>query len=204
MDVDRVGVDFATHLNDQVAACDVMLVVIGPNWLRAKDKAGQRRLHQPDDFVAIEIMAALTRNIRVIPVLIEGARMPQASELPDALKPLARRQAAEIRHASFGRDAEALVVRMREAFGDKALIGGGREARGDRAFGPHRWRVRAALAAALALLLFGAGGYSFLPYFVERGVHQAELRWEEAAAEAEAKRKAEEVEQQRLAAAKVE
>src|SRR5262249_33142913 len=115
------------------AACDFMLAVIGPHWLRAKDKAGQRRLHQPDDFVTIEIAAALTRNIRVIPILIEGARMPRTSELPDALKPLARRQAAEIRHASLGRDAEALVARMREALGNKALIEVGRELPGEKA-----------------------------------------------------------------------
>ena len=77
MDVDHipVGEDFVTHLNNQVAECDVVLVVIGPGWLRAKDKAGQRRLQQPDDFVAIEIAAALARNIRVIPVLVDGARM---------------------------------------------------------------------------------------------------------------------------------
>jgi hypothetical protein len=117
MDVDHipVGEDFVTHLNNQVAACDVVLVVIGPSWLRAKDKAGQRRLQQSDDFVAIEIAAALARNIRVIPVLVDGARMPKESDLPDSLKPLARRQAAEVRHAHFGRDAETLVASMREA-----------------------------------------------------------------------------------------
>ena len=74
-----------------MAACDTMLVIIGPNWLKVKDKSGQPRLDQPDDFVAIEIAAALARDIRVIPVLVEGARMPKASELPDSLKPLARR-----------------------------------------------------------------------------------------------------------------
>ena len=68
-----------------------MLVVIGPNWLTAEDEAGQRRLDQPDDFVAIEIAAALARDIHVIPVLVEGARMPKESELPDSLKRLARR-----------------------------------------------------------------------------------------------------------------
>src|SRR6476659_990150 len=117
MDVDNIpfGIDFEEHLNGQVAACDVMLVVIGPNWLNAKDDTGQRRLQQPDDFVAIEIAAALARNIRVIPVLVDGARMPKASELPDSLKPLARRQAAEVRHSHFGRDAETLVASMREA-----------------------------------------------------------------------------------------
>src|SRR5262245_47573642 len=119
MDVDRipVGADFVTHLNNQVAACDAMLVVIGPNWLTAKDEAGQRRIDQPDDFVAIEIAAALARDIRVIPVLVEQARMPKASELPESLKLLARRQAAEVRHGYFGRDAEALIERMRSAHG---------------------------------------------------------------------------------------
>ena len=87
------GIDFLAFLSGQVAACDVMLVVIGPNWLTAEDEAGQRRLDQPDDFVAIEIAAALARDIRVIPVLVEGARMPRESELPDTLKALARRQA---------------------------------------------------------------------------------------------------------------
>ena len=117
MDVDNipVGEDFVAHLNSQVAACDVVLAVIGPKWLRAKDKRGQRRLHQPDDWVAIELAAAFTRNVRVIPILVEGTGMPRESELPDSLKPLARRQAAEVRHAHFGKDAEALVARMREA-----------------------------------------------------------------------------------------
>jgi hypothetical protein len=171
MDVDHipVGVDFVRHLNDQVAACDVILVVIGPNWLRAKDKAGQRRLHQPDDFVTIEIAVALARNIRVIPLLVEGARMPRESELPDNLKPLARRQAPEIRHASFGRDVEALMARMREAVGDKAMIAGGREPPGDKAAG--RWRVRAtigAVAVVVLLLLIGVGGYIFFQQGVTR------------------------------------
>jgi hypothetical protein len=121
MDVDQipVGSDFVTHLNNQVAACDIMLVVIGPNWLTAKDEAGQRRLDQPDDFVAIEIAAALSRDIRVIPVLVEQARMPRPSELPEPLKPLARRQAVEVRHGYFGRDAETLIERMRSALGNR-------------------------------------------------------------------------------------
>ena len=117
MDVDNIplGEDFVAHLNSQVAACDVVLVVIGPKWLTAKDKRGQRRLHQPDDFVAIEIAAAITRNIRVIPILVDGAHMPSESELPDSLRALARRQAAEVRHVNFGKYTEALVARMREA-----------------------------------------------------------------------------------------
>src|SRR6185436_17728712 len=155
MDVDHIpaGTDFVAHLNSQVAECDVILVVIGPNWLGMKDESGERRLDNPDDFVAIEIAAALARDIRVIPVLVDGARMPKASELPESLNPLARRQAVDVRHTHFGHDAEALVARMREALGDDAA-------------GPRRWRVRAAIGATAvaALLLVGWDGYAFIQH----------------------------------------
>jgi len=121
MDVDNipVGRDFEDYLNSQVAACDAMLAVIGPNWLTAKDETGQRRLDNPEDFVVFEIAAALARNIPVVPVLVDGARMPKASELPESLKPLARRQAIQVRHTNFKSDAEALTKKMREALGHK-------------------------------------------------------------------------------------
>ena len=109
MDVDNIpaGVDFAEYLQSQVAACDVFLAIIGPNWLDAKDDDGRRRFDNPDDYVAIEIAAALARKIRVIPVLVDGARTPKADKLPDSVKPLVRRNAVEIRNTQFGRDAEA-------------------------------------------------------------------------------------------------
>ena len=117
MDVDNIpaGVDFVADLNNQVAACRVFLAVIGPNWLDAKDESGVRRLDNPDDFVTIEIAAALARDIRVIPVLVDNARMPKADKLPDPIKPLVRRNAVEVRNSQFRRDAETLVARMREA-----------------------------------------------------------------------------------------
>ncbi len=212
MDVDHipVGEDFVTHLNNQVAACDVVLVVIGPSWLRAKDKAGQRRLQQSDDFVAIEIAAALARNIRVIPVLVDGARMPRESDLPDSLKPLARRQAAEVRHAHFGRDAETLVASMREAV--PALVD-----MSDPVFIPESnrgsvapWRRRSVAGAVVAavLVLIGVGGYAFIQRAVEKSVQRSTADKAEqkpqarAVAEAEAVRKADEAERQRLAALK--
>ena len=181
MDVDQIpaGIDFVAHLNNQVAASNVLLVIIGPHWLDVKDEAGQRRLDQPDDFVAIEIEAALSRDIRVIPVLVDGASIPKANELRDSLKPLVRRQAIDVRQAHFGRDAEALIERLREALGDKAGLG--------------RWRVRALAGAAAiaALLLIGVGGYVFVGHVVEQGLERAELKLEEGrkAAEAEANRK---------------
>ena len=169
MDVDQIpaGIDFVAHLDSQIAACNVVLVIIGPDWLHVKNEAGQSRLNQADDFVAIEIAAALARNIRVIPVLVDGASIPKASELPDSLKPLVRRQAIEVRQPHFGRDAEALIERIREAIGQEAGLG--------------RWRGRAlaGAAASAVLLLIGAGGYVFLGHPVERGAHLAELKLEE-------------------------
>jgi hypothetical protein len=117
MDVDNIpaGVDFVEYLQSQVAACDVFLAIIGPNWLDSKDDDGRRRFDNPDDYVAIEIAAALARKIRVIPVLVDGARTPKADKLPDSVKPLVRRNAVEIRNTQFGRDAEALATKVREA-----------------------------------------------------------------------------------------
>jgi hypothetical protein len=117
MDVDNipVGINFEEYLKNQVAACDVILSVIGPNWLNAKDETNQRRLDKPDDFVAIELAAALARDILVIPVLVDGTRMPKASELPDSLKPFALRNAIQVRNTNFGSDAEQLITKMREA-----------------------------------------------------------------------------------------
>ena len=158
MDVDHIpaGVDFEAHLNSQVAACNIILVVIGSHWLEIKDENGGRRLDNPDDFVVIEIATALARNIRVIPVLVEGARMPKAGELPDSLKALARRQAVEVRQLHFGRDAEALVERIKEALGGE--------------FDWQRpWRLKAVVGAVAAvLLLLGWIGLSSIDLAVWR------------------------------------
>ena len=90
MDVDTIeaGVDFVEVLQNAVQSCDVLVALIGRGWLDIKDAAGKRRLDNPEDFVRIEIAAALSRDIRVIPVLVDGASMPRSTELPDNLKPL--------------------------------------------------------------------------------------------------------------------
>jgi hypothetical protein len=96
-----------------MAACEVFLVLIGPNWLRAKDANGCPRIDDPDDLTTIEIATALARGIRVIPVLIDGASMPRAEELPDSLKALARRNAVEVRNTQFGRDVGVVTRKIR-------------------------------------------------------------------------------------------
>jgi TolB-like protein len=119
MDVDAIepGLDFVHELDEQVAKCDVFLSIIGTRWLTQTDASGQRRLDNAEDFVRVEIESALRRNIRVIPVLVDGASMPRAEELPETLRLLARRNAVEVTHARFGSDSQALVEALSRSFG---------------------------------------------------------------------------------------
>ncbi len=84
MDVDSIalGRDFRHVLHERLESCDIMLALIGPGWLDAKDAAGNRRLESATDLVRQEIAAALKRNIPVTPVLLQGAQMPPPERLP--------------------------------------------------------------------------------------------------------------------------
>src|SRR5260221_8150972 len=111
MDVDAIplGTNFSKVLREEVAKCGVLLAVIGPNWSDARDEHGNRRLDDANDFVRIEIAAALQRNIPVIPILLDGATIPKANQLPTNLKELASRNGLDIRHASFHDDMNRLM-----------------------------------------------------------------------------------------------
>jgi formylglycine-generating enzyme required for sulfatase activity len=115
MDVDSIqlGADFVEVLSTEVAKCDVLLAVIGPNWIDARDDAGHRRIDSEHDFVRVEIAAALKRSIPVIPILLEGTRVPGPEQLPDDLKGLTRRNGLDVRHASFHSDMDKLVHGLR-------------------------------------------------------------------------------------------
>ena len=104
MDVDglKPGDDFIDVLQKTVGSCDVLIAVIGRNWLSMQDQAGHKRLTDPEDFVRLEIGTALERGIRVIPALVGGALMPKTEELPDSLAKLARRQAIVLTDMNFG------------------------------------------------------------------------------------------------------
>jgi TIR domain len=110
-DVDSIelGDDFVEVIGEAVGASDVVLALIGDKWLTVADEEGDRRLDDPMDFVRIEIEAALQRKVRVIPILVEGARMPREDQLPPSLAPLARRQALELSPARFGSDTGRLL-----------------------------------------------------------------------------------------------
>jgi hypothetical protein len=116
MDVDAIplGTNFSKVLHEEVAKCGVLLAMIGPNWVDARDEHGNRRLDNPNDFVRIEIAAALQRSIPVIPLLLDGARIPKADELPEDLKELSLRNGMEIRHASFQDDLNRLLRGLKE------------------------------------------------------------------------------------------
>jgi hypothetical protein len=205
MDVDHIpaGVDFVEYLNSQVTACDVFLAVIGPNWLDAKDDDGRRRFDNPDDFVTIEIAAALARNIRVIPILVDGARTPKADKLPDSVKPLVRRNAVEVRNTHFGRDVEALVNKVHEALKSARSVTRRWPFLASAAawiMVPGRWRLVAGSATALLLVgwvgLYQVGVPVWVPWAEQPDPPRADKA--KAAADAEAQRKAAEVELQRL------
>ncbi|MBX7442936.1 MULTISPECIES: toll/interleukin-1 receptor domain-containing protein [unclassified Arthrobacter] len=109
-DVDSIqlGDDFVEAITRAVGSCDVVLVLIGDEWTTIADDGGRRRLDDPDDFVRLEVQAALTRNVRVIPILVDGARMPRADELPGSIAKLVRRQALEFSPARFEFDTSRL------------------------------------------------------------------------------------------------
>jgi hypothetical protein len=111
MDVDGIpiGSNFVKVLNDEVAKCEVLLAVIARNWLDVRDDLGNRRLDNPNDFVRIEIEAALKRDIPVVPILLEGAKIPAASQLPEDLHDLSVRNAVEVRHSAFHGDVDRLI-----------------------------------------------------------------------------------------------
>jgi len=110
LDTDKIaaGDEFPRKLEERLAASDVLVAVIGPRWLAISDARG-RRIDQPDDFVRREIASAFQRGVRVAPVLVGGARVPRAEELPEPLKPLAGRHATAIDDAKFERDFDLLV-----------------------------------------------------------------------------------------------
>lgn len=110
-DVDSIelGDDFVEVITNAVASCDVLLALIGRRWLTITGQDGQRRLDNPGDFVRLEIEAALSRRVRVIPILVEAAQMPRADELPASLGKLARRQALELSSKRFDLDTQRLL-----------------------------------------------------------------------------------------------
>lgn len=114
----RPGDDFEESISGALQRCDVLLVLIGPKWLEARDEAGKRRLEETDDFVRLEIGRALSRNIKVVPVMLDGTKMPRPEELPEPLRGLTRRQLVEIDPTRFEDDVRKLADAIRRILDD--------------------------------------------------------------------------------------
>lgn len=116
------GVDFREHLQNSIANCNIVLVMIGNRWVNITDADGERRLFKPDDWVRTEVATALaSADTMTIPVLVEGATPPQADDLPDDLKELAYRNAFQLRNdPDFPSDARRLIDFLKTEMGDVA------------------------------------------------------------------------------------
>lgn len=110
----RIGDDFTVALDRELSTCKTLIAIMGPKWATLTDEKGARRLHQPEDFVRREITAALKGDILVIPLLVDGADMPDADELPDELKRLTRLQALSLYDDHFDEGMNRLIERIRE------------------------------------------------------------------------------------------
>jgi hypothetical protein len=133
-DVDSLGTgNWRTQIDQALDRCAVALVLIGPRWMTAADSEGRTRLHLPDDVHRMEVASALARPaVIVMPLLVDGARLPAATELPEDLRGLLERQASEIGDAHQKRSAD--LRRLTRTIDD--------------AIGQRRERLRAAAAAA--------------------------------------------------------
>ena len=161
IDTIRPGEDFVDRIDQSIAACDVLVAVIGKSWLTAVDPKGRRRLDQENDFVRTEIAKALERHIRVIPALVGDAGLPEAAQLPQDIVALSRRQAIEISDNRFHHDVDLLIEALADTPGVSPQPEQSRqplrETGGQVAANPPPWRwiLGGALAiAGLALVIW--------------------------------------------------
>ncbi|MFO7496519.1 MAG: TIR domain-containing protein [Desulfobacterales bacterium] len=142
------GEDWVRAIEESLTGNAIVLALIGPNWATARDEAGARRLDDPADWNRVELELALKRSARVIPILIDEARMPRGSDLPGSLGQLARINALKLRDDDWESDVERLIQ----------VVG---------SHGKRRWTRRPmALAAVVAIVIaIGVAGWWWLGHF---------------------------------------
>jgi hypothetical protein len=177
MDVEMApGVDFVERITESVAACQVLIVVMGPSWAMLEDEQGRRRLDDPEDFVRLEVETALRRpEVTPIPVLVAGARMPSREELPEELRAITRRNALELSDQRWRQDVGRLIGTLDELVGETPagqtappLVAASPPSRAKPAWRPplgSRWRwallgvlTVAAIVVAVVVASDGGGG----------------------------------------------
>jgi hypothetical protein len=111
LDVSNIepGIDFVQAIKEEVGTCDVLLALIGESWLSAVGDRGKRNIDSTRDLVRVEIAAALERNIRVIPILVDNATLPEEDELPSDVASLVRRNARQLSFESFHGDVDSFI-----------------------------------------------------------------------------------------------
>jgi TIR domain len=125
-DVDELeaGQDFVDAISARLRDCAACLVMIGSEWVDVTDQSGRRRLEQTNDYVRLEIEAAITRSdLLVVPVLVEGATMPSAESLPASIQALSRRHALSLRDETWDADVDRLATTLEKRIGSRTLAG---------------------------------------------------------------------------------
>jgi YVTN family beta-propeller protein len=144
------GAYFTEVIRDYIERCDVLLAVIGDDWLQASRAGGGRRIQDPEDYVRLEIEAGLRCDIPVVPVLIQTASLPAPGELPDAVRPLLERSALQLSRTHWRVDVDTLIASIEKlagrSTGVKAL---------DRLLRRIHARERLMIGGLLALVLGG-------------------------------------------------
>ncbi len=128
MDVDSIepGLDFVDVIDDVVSKVNVMIAIIGPGFMTATDEDGGRLIDDPQNWVRLEIATALKRNIRVIPLLQQGANLPTAEELPEDLKPLVRRNAIQVNEMTFEADVDRIIDSLQRFWNEEQVAAKGK------------------------------------------------------------------------------
>ena len=138
MDIElEPGIDFVDRIGEVVGACHVFLVVVGPTWATLQNGGNRPRIADREDFVRLEVETALRRrDVRVIPLLVGGARMPHSEDLPEELRTLTRRNALELSDLRWRYD----IGRLMGTLGPRVRPGSGL---------PRALQARSQLAASI-------------------------------------------------------
>jgi hypothetical protein len=153
MDVDDIplGVDFTKYIDEKVGQCEVLLAVIGRDWLSVTDANGNRRLDQPGDFVRIELESALTRNIPVVPLLVRRASTPKAADLPESIRELAKRNGMPVRaDPDFRSDCDRLIKGLEQDMTGRRPIVSSRRWSAEK---KPKWKFKAMVAGLSAIVV---------------------------------------------------
>jgi hypothetical protein len=158
-DVDDIplGVDFTKYIDEKVGQCEVLLAVVGRDWLSVTDANGNRRLDLPGDFVRIELESALKRNIPVVPLLVRRATMPKAADLPESIRDFAKRNGMPVRaDPDFRPDCDRLIKGLEQDMtGGRPVVSKRRQSAEKKPNWKSKALITGVLGTVLISLLFG-------------------------------------------------